>query len=104
MPTRLHEAPRHRWALQHWSLRPSASCFTSRSKWPTDVHGISAVINEAWIGIVRDPHILAKVDAWGMTPLHVAARRRCLPLCRLLISEKALVDAASDQDRWTPLH
>merc|ERR1712039_490535 len=40
----------------------------------------------------------------GMTPLHVAARRRCLPLCRLLISEKALVDAASDQDRWTPLH
>merc|ERR1712019_94747 len=39
-----------------------------------------------------------------MTPLHVAARHRCLPLLRVLIDARARVELRNPRDGWTPLH
>jgi len=102
MPTGLCGSPRQHWAREHWP-RPASELLPG-GQWPTGVAGVSNLVDEAWLLAVQEPGLLVQHDAWGMTPLHTAAKRRCLRLCRLLLTERASVDAANSRDGWTPLH
>lgn len=106
VPTGLSGSPRRRWAAEHWPRPACSDLAPGERRLPTadGAPSASAAFDEAWLLVEQDPAVLEHRDPWGATPLHVAARRRCLPLCRILLAARASVDAANANDGWTPLH
>eukprot|EP00401_Gymnodinium_catenatum_P042764 CAMPEP_0117543712 /NCGR_PEP_ID=MMETSP0784-20121206/45201_1 /TAXON_ID=39447 /ORGANISM="" /LENGTH=226 /DNA_ID=CAMNT_0005340497 /DNA_START=165 /DNA_END=846 /DNA_ORIENTATION=- len=95
-PTGLDVVARRQWVEEHWP-REASSDMLSSDRWPRGAKGEErvAALDEA----------LVRLDAWGLCPLHAAARQRCVALCRLLLSARACVNAAiSAHGGWTPLH
>eukprot|EP00747_Dinoflagellata_sp_TGD_P191254 gnl/TRDRNA2_/TRDRNA2_54373_c0_seq1.p1 gnl/TRDRNA2_/TRDRNA2_54373_c0~~gnl/TRDRNA2_/TRDRNA2_54373_c0_seq1.p1 ORF type:complete len:227 (-),score=26.04 gnl/TRDRNA2_/TRDRNA2_54373_c0_seq1:52-732(-) len=112
VPTSLRGEMRLRWVQEHW-LRcpPQAELFagyggatSSAGAWPADAQSLVVLADETWVVVMQAPELLARVDAYGLTPLHIVCRRRCAVLCDLLLSLRAAPNTPSPADGRTPLH
>mmetsp|Transcript_19559 Transcript_19559/g.42775 ORF Transcript_19559/g.42775 Transcript_19559/m.42775 type:complete len:248 (+) Transcript_19559:94-837(+) len=103
VPTSLRGAQLRHWVSLHWPRIQGTPVLPSGPGLPSQ-GDVSVLLDDVFIIMAQAPETLLEYDIRGLLPLHVAARRRCPRLLRLLLEAQVPVDSVAEADGRTALH